>query len=207
MAEDGLYLLIGQLERGLEGSGRRRAAANAITTFCNTSRLPFQEHVPSLILVCPLFTSSSSCSSSWSTGSTTCSPARPFPSLFLRSTCFPVAPPCLSLVHHTAPFVRFVRFLLLKAFSFFRFPGCLSVRLIDCSFCSAVCLSFSLAVTAGAYLQERTGAYREGRTGADLLIYPYKRPPRMSLITPKPTSVFIFPLSRSTTSLSFKKHP
>ncbi|KAK9840722.1 hypothetical protein WJX81_000165 [Elliptochloris bilobata] len=47
--EDGLYLLVAQLEKGLEDSARRRAAAQAITFFCGSTRLDFQEHVPSLL--------------------------------------------------------------------------------------------------------------------------------------------------------------
>lgn len=42
-----------QLEKGLEDSARRRASANAIAHFCSSTRLDFQEHVPSLLTVCP----------------------------------------------------------------------------------------------------------------------------------------------------------
>ena len=42
-----------QLEKGLEDSTRRRAAANAISFFCGSTRLDFQEHVPSLLTVLP----------------------------------------------------------------------------------------------------------------------------------------------------------
>lgn len=40
-----------QLEKGLEDTARRRAAAHAITFFCTSTRLDFQEHVPSLLTV------------------------------------------------------------------------------------------------------------------------------------------------------------
>ena len=42
-----------QLEKGLEDTARRRAAAHAITIFCTSTRLDFQEHVPSLLTVSP----------------------------------------------------------------------------------------------------------------------------------------------------------
>lgn len=42
-----------QLEKGLEDSARRRAAAHAIAFFCTSTRLDFQEHVPSLLTVRP----------------------------------------------------------------------------------------------------------------------------------------------------------
>ena len=42
-----------QLEKGLEDTARRRAAAHAITFFCTSTRLDFQEHVPSLLTVSP----------------------------------------------------------------------------------------------------------------------------------------------------------
>lgn len=51
VAEEGVYLLIGQLEKGLEDPSRRLASANTIKYFCESSKLDFQEHVPSLITV------------------------------------------------------------------------------------------------------------------------------------------------------------
>ena len=50
--EDGLYLLVGEVVKGLEDPARRKGAAAAITVFCRGSRLDFQEHVPTLITVC-----------------------------------------------------------------------------------------------------------------------------------------------------------
>ena len=41
-----------QLEKALEEPSRRRAAAEAITLYCTTSKHDFQEHVPSLLTVC-----------------------------------------------------------------------------------------------------------------------------------------------------------
>ena len=52
VAEEGVYLLLGQLEKGLEEPSRRLAAANTVKLFCESSKLDFQEHVPSLITVC-----------------------------------------------------------------------------------------------------------------------------------------------------------
>ena len=51
VAEDGIYLLMGQLGRGLEEPTRRSGAAAVTTHFCKTSRLDFQEHVPQLLAV------------------------------------------------------------------------------------------------------------------------------------------------------------
>ena len=51
VGEEGVYLLIGQLEKGLEDPARRLAAANSIKAFCESTRLDFQEHVSSLITV------------------------------------------------------------------------------------------------------------------------------------------------------------
>lgn len=51
MQEDGLYLLMQELQRGLEEPGRRRGAAAVTALFCRTSKLDFQEHVPALITV------------------------------------------------------------------------------------------------------------------------------------------------------------
>ncbi|KAL4444093.1 hypothetical protein ABPG75_011830 [Micractinium tetrahymenae] len=47
--EDGLYLLMQELQRGLEEPARRRGAATVVTLFCKSSKLDFQEHVPALI--------------------------------------------------------------------------------------------------------------------------------------------------------------
>ncbi|PRW50843.1 Translational activator GCN1 isoform A [Chlorella sorokiniana] len=47
--EDGLYLLMQELQRGLEEPARRRGAATVTALFCRTSKLDFQEHVPALI--------------------------------------------------------------------------------------------------------------------------------------------------------------
>lgn len=49
LQEDGLYLLMQELQRGLEEPGRRRGAATVVALFCKSSKLDFQEHVPSLI--------------------------------------------------------------------------------------------------------------------------------------------------------------
>lgn len=51
VAEDGVYLLIGQLDRGLEDPAKRRAAAATITHFCKTTKHDFQEHIPQLLSV------------------------------------------------------------------------------------------------------------------------------------------------------------
>lgn len=42
-----------QLEKALEESTRRRAAAETIAHYCSTSKHDFQEHVPSLLTVSP----------------------------------------------------------------------------------------------------------------------------------------------------------
>ena len=51
VAEEGVYLLVAQLDKGLEDPSRRLASANLIKFFCQTSKLDFQEHVPALITV------------------------------------------------------------------------------------------------------------------------------------------------------------
>lgn len=51
IGEEGVYLLIGELEKALEDPLRRVAAANCLKKFCETSKLDFQEHVSSLITV------------------------------------------------------------------------------------------------------------------------------------------------------------
>jgi hypothetical protein len=53
VGEEGVYLLIGQLEKGLEDPAKRLAAANSIKVFCESTRLDYQEHVSSLITVRP----------------------------------------------------------------------------------------------------------------------------------------------------------
>ncbi len=57
VGEDALYLLFAELEKGLEDPVRRPAAAAVLTHFCATSKLDYQEHVPSLLTVCPCLTS------------------------------------------------------------------------------------------------------------------------------------------------------
>lgn len=54
--EEGLYLLMQELQRSLEEPARRRGAATAVTLFCKTSKLDYQEHVPTLITVRALIT-------------------------------------------------------------------------------------------------------------------------------------------------------
>ncbi|KAI3427088.1 hypothetical protein D9Q98_007027 [Chlorella vulgaris] len=55
--EDGLYLLMQELQRGLEEPARRRGAATVLTLLCRSSRLDFQEHVAALITaLVPLLT-------------------------------------------------------------------------------------------------------------------------------------------------------
>ncbi|KAL4419436.1 hypothetical protein ABPG77_006363, partial [Micractinium sp. CCAP 211/92] len=55
--EDGLYLLMQELQRGLEEPARRRGAATVVALFCKSSKLDFQEHVPTLIgTLVPLLT-------------------------------------------------------------------------------------------------------------------------------------------------------
>ncbi|KAK9804294.1 hypothetical protein WJX72_005256 [[Myrmecia] bisecta] len=49
VAEDGVYLLVAELEKALEDPTRRKAAADIIALFCRTTKLDFQEHIPSLI--------------------------------------------------------------------------------------------------------------------------------------------------------------
>ena len=57
VSEDALYLLFAELEKGLEDPVRRPAAAAVLTHFCATSKLDYQEHVPSLLTVCHCLTS------------------------------------------------------------------------------------------------------------------------------------------------------
>ena len=57
VGEDALYLLFAELEKGLEDPVRRPAAVAVLTHFCATSKLDYQEHVPSLLTVCPCLTS------------------------------------------------------------------------------------------------------------------------------------------------------
>jgi len=57
VGEDALYLLFAELEKGLEDPVRRPAAAAVLTHFCATSKLDYQEHVPSLLTVCHCLTS------------------------------------------------------------------------------------------------------------------------------------------------------
>ena len=49
--EDGLYLLVSEVCKGLEDPARRKGAAAAAAAFCRATRLDFQEHVPALITV------------------------------------------------------------------------------------------------------------------------------------------------------------
>ena len=49
VAEDGLYTLVGEVERGLDDPERRRGAAAALSAFCKVTRLDYQEAVPTLI--------------------------------------------------------------------------------------------------------------------------------------------------------------
>lgn len=51
VGEDALYLLIAEFEKGLEDATRRPATAVVVTHFCSTSKLDYQEHVPSLLTV------------------------------------------------------------------------------------------------------------------------------------------------------------
>jgi len=51
VSEDSLYLLFAELEKGLEEPTRRPAAAAVLTHFCTSSKLDYQEHVPSLLTV------------------------------------------------------------------------------------------------------------------------------------------------------------
>ena len=53
VGEEGMYLLIGELEKALEDASRRVAAANCLKGFCESTKLDFQEHVSSLITVRP----------------------------------------------------------------------------------------------------------------------------------------------------------
>ena len=52
VSEDALYLLFAELEKGLEEPMRRPAAAVVLTNYCASSKLDYQEHVPSLLTVC-----------------------------------------------------------------------------------------------------------------------------------------------------------
>eukprot|EP00891_Asterochloris_glomerata_P006557 jgi/Astpho2/6557/e_gw1.00099.3.1_t len=49
VTEDGVYLLISELEKALEEPGMRRPAAEAITHYCRHSRIKFEEHWDSLL--------------------------------------------------------------------------------------------------------------------------------------------------------------
>lgn len=51
VGEDSLYLLFQEVEKGLEEAPRRPAAAGLLAHFCSTSKLDFQQHVPSLLTV------------------------------------------------------------------------------------------------------------------------------------------------------------
>ena len=51
VGEEGMYLLIGELEKALEDTSRRVAAVTCLKGFCDATKLDFQEHVPSLITV------------------------------------------------------------------------------------------------------------------------------------------------------------
>lgn len=53
VSEDALYLLVAEFEKGLEDATRRPAAAVVVTHFCSSSKLDYQEHVPSLLTVRP----------------------------------------------------------------------------------------------------------------------------------------------------------
>lgn len=52
VSEDALYLLVAEFEKGLEDATRRPGAAVVVTHFCSSSKLDYQEHVPSLLTVC-----------------------------------------------------------------------------------------------------------------------------------------------------------
>ena len=51
VSEDALYLLIAEFEKGLEDATRRPGTAVVVTHFCSSSKLDYQEHVPSLLTV------------------------------------------------------------------------------------------------------------------------------------------------------------
>ena len=51
LTEDGVYLLVSELDKGLEDPPRRLAAAEATALFCKTTKLDFQEHVGTLMTV------------------------------------------------------------------------------------------------------------------------------------------------------------
>lgn len=51
VSEDALYLLFAELEKGLEEPMRRPAAAVVLANYCASSKLDYQEHVPSLLTV------------------------------------------------------------------------------------------------------------------------------------------------------------
>ena len=51
VGEDALYLLFAELEKGLEEPTRRPAAAAVLSQYCSSSKLDFQQHVPTLLTV------------------------------------------------------------------------------------------------------------------------------------------------------------
>ena len=54
MGEDALCLLFAELEKGLEEPTRRPAAAAVLSQYCSSSKLDFQQHVPTLLTVNPV---------------------------------------------------------------------------------------------------------------------------------------------------------
>jgi hypothetical protein len=51
VAEDGVYLLVAELQKALEDAAQRRPAADAVALFCTSTKAEYQEHVPTLIMV------------------------------------------------------------------------------------------------------------------------------------------------------------
>ena len=61
VTEDGVYLLIAELEKALEEPGMCRPAAEAITYYCRNSRIKFEEHWDSLLGVSSMLAAHSLC--------------------------------------------------------------------------------------------------------------------------------------------------
>ena len=99
VSEDALYLLFAELEKGLEEGVRRPGAAAVLTHFCATSKLDYQEHVPSLLTVCH-------CLTSLAFPALSLAPPASYPFVlrtFLRCSCWAIVSQALSLEMFFAP--------------------------------------------------------------------------------------------------------
>lgn len=106
VTEDGVYLLISELEKALEEPGMRRPAAEAITHYCRHSRIKFEEHWDSLLGVSLALAAHRLCAPivNWFAGSAACFSAASTAAAcsWARQLLLAAAPALGSLIHFAA---------------------------------------------------------------------------------------------------------